>query len=409
VKTVLFITYFFPPLAGAGVPRSLKFAKYLPDFGWKPIVISAAESVNYPKDYSLLEEVPGELEVHRVGHRESRFKEWQYARTRLKLAFDFPDNFRSWYSPAYREAKGILRKEKVDLIFSSSAPFTSHFVAMKLKKEFNVPWVADFRDPWFGNYGLNVYYNKTLTQPLIKILATKIKNAERDILKTADKIIVVSWHQRQQLCELHQVAGGKVDVITNGYDESDFDGIKTQSLYPDRLVITFTGSFYLGFKELALDFSDVLREVDKKVELVFIGKAATEMQDVGMDSLTCIYNIPRDKMLAFASASDFLFIVFVPSSPYIVSGKIFEYLRLGKPILALVPEEGDAAKIIKEANAGFILSYDKETMKNQLKEIFEKHRGGMFKDFQPSWEYIRQFERKKLTQKLGGVFDEVIR
>ena len=408
MKKVLFITYFFPPLGGAGVGRTLKFAKYLPEFGWQPIIISAAETVNYGKDYSSLQEIPKEIEVHKIGHREPKYKEWQYACTRLKINFDFPDVFKTWYSPAYREAKGILQEEKIDLLFSSSSPYTSHFIAMKLKREFNIPWVADFRDPWSGNDILNLYYDKTLMQPLRKILATKIKNAERNILRTADKTTVTSWYHKQQLCELHNVQKDKIEVITNGYDESDFGQSNRYNLYPEKLTITFIGSFYLGFKEIALAFLDAVNELNEGSEVIFIGKGASEMQDVGKGNLTCIYNIPREKMLALSSSSSFLLLIMLPSAKWI-PGKIFEYLRLGKPILALVPEDGDAARIIKEANAGFILSYEKDKMKEQLREIFERHRQGVFKDFQLNPEYISQSERRRLTQKLAGAFDEVIK
>lgn len=408
MKKVIFIAYFFPPLGGAGVWRSLKFAKYLPEFGWQPIIISAAASVSYGKDWSLLEEIPQEIEIHRIGHHEPKWKAWQYSRSKLKIAFDFPDSFRRWYSPAYREASGILQKEKVNLIFSSSAPFTSHLIAMKLKKKFNIPWVADFRDPWSGNDELNLHYAETLMQPLRNIMLSKIKNAENNILKTADKIVVASWYHKQQLCELHQVQGDKIAVITNGYDESDFAGIKGLNLYPNKLTIYFVGSFYSGFKKIASDFTNVIVGLNKRTEIVIVGKAASVMnQDVAMDNLTCIYNIPKAKMLAFCLSSDFLLLIMLPSAMWI-PGKIFEYLRLGKPILALVPEEGDAAKIIKEANAGFILSYDKEEMKKQLKEILGKYKEGAFKDSLINYQYISQFERRETTERLAKKFDEVI-
>ena len=129
MKKVLFIYYHFPPIMGDW--RGLGFVRLLPEFGWQPIVISAAESVNYGKDYSLLEKVPNGIEIHRVGHHEPS-REWQYARSKFRINYVFPDYYKSWYPTALREARKILQKEKIDLVFSSSPPF----VAMKLKKEF---------------------------------------------------------------------------------------------------------------------------------------------------------------------------------------------------------------------------------------------------------------------------------
>lgn len=407
MKTVLFITYFFPPLAGAGVGRTLKFSRNLPELGWKPIIISASENVQYTKDYSLLKEVSKELDVHRIGHKKLPSSEIQYLRNKLKIAYDFPDIFKNWYLPAYQEARKILNKEKIDLIFSSSAPFTSHFIAMKLHDEFNIPWVADFRDPWSGNDILNSHYEKMLVKPLRYRIKSKIKYEERRIIENADRTIVTSWYHQQQLRELHHVSSDKLEVITNGYDELDFNDLKYRNkLYPEKITITFIGSFYTGFKELALDFLRTLYEIDHNIEMIYIGKSASEMSNISMENLTCINNIPRQKMLTLSSGSDFLFIV-MPSSAKWIPGKLFEYLRLGKPIIALTPEDGDAAKIIRNANAGFILSFDKLQMKWQLKTILENYKNGIIDTFMPNNEYISQYERGVLARKLADIFNKV--
>jgi hypothetical protein len=125
------------------------------------------------------------------------------------------------------------------------------------------------------------------------------------------------------------------------------------------------------------------------------------------ENLTRIHYLPKRKALNFCFGSDFLFVGLLPSSKWIPM-KIYDYLRLGRPILACVPEDGGAAKIIKEAKAGFVLSYDREKMERQLENIFAEWRGGHFKDFHPDWEYVGQFERKKLTKKLSDIFDEVV-
>lgn len=403
MKKVLFIYYHYPPIMGG--TGGLGFVKLLPEFGWRPIVISAAESVSYEKDYSLLREVPDEIEVHRVGHRESSM-EWQYARSKFRINYVFPDYYKNWYSPALREARKILQREKIDLIFSSCPPYTTAFVAMKLKKEFNIPWVAEWRDLWSGNYFLNLDYDKTLIKPLRQLQRFRIRRGERDILTVADKTIVVHWYHKQQLCEMQGVAEEKIEVVTNGYNESDFRELKPRALYPDRLTIAFLGSFYPQFREVSLKFLKVVTEVDRDAEVMFIGRGAIGLQDISMPNLTRILHLAKEKALAFASGSDFLFLVMPPYAKWI-PGKVFEYLRLGKPILALVPEDGDAAKIVGEAKAGFVLSHDPEEMKEQLKVIFDQWRQGKFKNFEPDWKYIARFERRNLTRRLADVFDEV--
>ena len=404
MKKVLFIYYHFPPMLGDW--RGVGFTRQLPEFGWQPIVISAAESVRYEKDYSLLGKFPDGIEIHRVGHREPSV-EWEYVRRKFRINYVFPDYYKSWYSPALREAKNILQREKVDLIFSSSPPYTSAFIAMRLKKEFSIPWVAEWRDLWSGNEFLNLAYDKTLIQPLRNLQKFQIRRGEGSILNTADKTVVVHRHHKKQLSELHRVGDDNIEVITNGYDESDFRGLKARVLYPDKLTIVFLGSFYSQFRELILKFLEVIGEVAKDAEVVFIGRGSSGMQGIDTPNLTKILHMTKEKALAFATGSDFLFLIMPPSAKWI-PGKIFEYLRLGKPILALVPEDGDPARIIQEAKAGFVLSYEKEKMKQQLSVIFNQWQEGKFKDFYPDWEYVAQFEREVLTERLASVFDQLV-
>lgn len=404
MKKVLFLCYHFPPMLVGW--RFTRIARSLPEFGWQPIVICAAESVRYEKDYTLLQQVPDDTKVYRVGHREPS-KEWEYVRRKLRINYVFPDYYKSWYSPALRQARKILQREKPDLIFSSSPPYTSALIAMKLKKEFDIPWVAEWRDLWSKNDFLNLDYDKTLIKPLRKLQKFQIRRSERDIVKTADKTIALHWFHKEQLRQLPGVEEEKIEIVTNGYDESDFKDSKVYTLYPDKLTIVFLGTFYPDFREPILKFLEVIGKVAKHAEVVFIGRGAADMQDINVPNLTRILHVAKEKALAFASGSDFLFVV-MPSFAKWIPGKLFEYLRLGRPILALVPKDGDAAKVIEEAKAGFVLSHEWEKMQEQLKAIFDQWREGKFKNFHPDWGYISQFEGRNLTRRVVDIFNEAI-
>lgn len=406
MKKVLFITYFFPPLGGAGVGRSLKFSKYLIGFGWEPIVISADENVHYGKDYCLMKEVPNDMKVYRVGHKE-KTREWKYLCKKMKVNFEFPDSYKYWYKPAFKKAKEIIEKENIDIIFSSSEPFISHFIAMDLKKEYNIPWIADFRDPWSGNDFIDIYNKQFLLNVFRKSIAYRTKKAEEKIVNNADKVTVVSSGHKDQLLRTYKDKEGSIEVIANGYDEMDFIGIKKRAFYPEKTTITYVGSFYEKYKELTIKFLKVLEKTNKGTEFIVIGKATEEMKSLNQDNLTCIYHFPKEKLLSFCLGSDFLFILTMPGADWVVSGKMFEYFRLNRPIIALVPENGDAAKLIKKAGAGFVISYDEEIMREQIIDIIEKKKSGYFDNFNNNMEFIKQFERKKLTEKLATVFDDV--
>lgn len=301
-----------------------------------------------------------------------------------------------------------MQREKVDLIFSSCSPYTSAFIAMELKKEFNIPWVAEWRDLWSGNEFLNLSYDKTLIKPLRQLLKFRIIRAEREIVKIADKTVVLSWRHKQQLCELHGAKEEKIEVVTNGYDELDFKELKAIALYPDKLTIVCLGSLYSGYQQIVLKFLSAVNETSKDAEVVFIGRAATVLQGTNAKNLTNILYLAKEKALAFASGADFFLLLTIPSTEWVLATELYEYLRLGKPILALVPKDGDAAKIVEEARAGFVLSYEQEEMKEQLKAIFDQWREGKFKSFHPDWEYVSQFECRNLATRLVDIFNKAI-
>jgi glycosyltransferase involved in cell wall biosynthesis len=254
---------------------------------------------------------------------------------------------------------------------------------------------------------LKLIYDKTVVKPLRKLQAFRINRGERDIVTLADKTIVVSWRLREQLCDVRGVTADKIQVITNGYDESDFDELTPRALFPDKLSVVYLGSFYTGYKEILMTFLQAVNEIDKDAEVVLIGGATEEMLRVHMENLTCINYLTKPKALALSSGCEFLLLITLPSAEWAVTGKIFDYLRIGKPILAITAEHGDAAKIVTEAKAGFVLSYEQNKMQEQLKMIFEKWRKGEFKDFHREWEYVAQFERRNLTKGLADVFNEI--
>ena len=406
MKKVLFIDYFFPPLLWGW--RAATVARYFAELGWQPVVICADENVSYDKDYSFPQELLAGIEVHRVGHREPS-ERWNYIRSELRIGFDFPDYYKTWIRPAYQKAKNILQRDEIDLIYNLSPIFTTALVALKLKKEFNTPWVIDFRDGWSANDFLNLHYDRAVRRPLRELLKFRVRRGEGAIMKLADKAIVTSWRLKRELCELHGIREKKVEVVNSGYDESVFKGLKACRLFPDQLTIVFLGGIYQPYKEMFLQFDEVVHEINKDTKMVFIGRGAAAVHKMNMPNSTCILHIPRAQAHALALGGDFLLLVMpYAANRWMIPAKVYTYLRLGKPILALVPEEGDAARVVREAKAGFILSFNPEEMKRQLKEIFGRWRKGEFMDFQPDREYIKQFEQKKLTEQIVKVFNEVV-
>jgi glycosyltransferase involved in cell wall biosynthesis len=381
----------------------MAFAKYLPQLGWQPIVISAAESAAYPKDSQLIRELPEDLEIHRVAHRMPP-SPWQHLRHKLMIAADFPDRYRTWYSPAYGEALKILRTDKIDLIYSESPTVTAHFVAMKLKNEFHIPWVADFGDGWAVNDFLNEHLDRTLIEPLRSFHKRRIRRAERRILTEADRVICAHPHLIDRWRELHNLDASNMQVVTNGYDESAFDNVKPCVLYPDRPTIAFLGSMYPYFISIVEKFARVVYQLDERAELIFIGRGAASVQEMNLPNSTCILHVPKRKAIELSLGCSFLLLVMPPYAKW-TPMKTYDYLRIGKPILGLVPPDGDPAATIRESRAGFILPFEEQEMRERLKEILGKWKRGGFDGVHPISRRVKQFEWREIARQVARVFD----
>lgn len=368
--------------------------------------MSADENVDYSKDYAPQQELPPDLKVIRVHHRQpSRI--WHFLKRRVRVYADFPDYYKSWYRPALAAARKTLRECKVDLIYSASPTFTTALVAMQLKKESNIPWVADFLDGWAVNDFTKMEWKETLRQPLRWFHSRRVEKGERKILQIADKTVVISWHVKQRLCELHRTKEDRIVVIPDGFDESVFGNLSSLDLYGTRLTITFLGNYYRYFSDPIKTFLTVVSDLEPDAEIVVIGRAANSVHEMYGDNTTCILNMPRSRALSFGLGSDFLLVV-MPSFAKWIPSKIYDYLRLGKPILGLVPNDGDAANLIRNGKAGYILSYEPTKMMQELKIIFEDWKRGTLRSFSPDIEYVKQFQREKLTQDIAKVFDQTI-
>jgi len=215
MKRVLFVAYYFPPRGGAGVQRSLKFVKYLRRFGWEPTVLTCTyEKRSAAYDETLLAQVPEGTEVVRIASREGFFV--GLSRVGLGRAAGIllrPDTEVLWVKKALAAARGLDAGKRFDLVYTSVQPWSAGLVGMRFKRETGVPWVSDFRDPW--------------TRSLHLVWPTRLhweadKRLEGRFLEEADRTVVVTPTMREEFLGDHPgIAGGKVRVIYNGYDEEE--------------------------------------------------------------------------------------------------------------------------------------------------------------------------------------------
>ncbi|MDR0874330.1 MAG: glycosyltransferase, partial [Prevotellaceae bacterium] len=289
---ILIITYYFPPSGGSGVQRWLKFVKYLPKFGWQPVVLTVKpEMANFPHiDRSLEKDIPPEVRVERTDTFEilnlykkvSAEKEVPFGNLKDKTSllqkisrfirgnFFLPDPRRGWNKYAYRRACRLIETEKIEYIVTTSPPHSTQLMGLRLKKKFpEIKWIADFRDPW-----TDIHYYKMLYPTAI---ADRInKNYERKVLETADKVIVTHEGTRNVfLSKSEKILPEKIAVITNGFDEDDFLHIKENP--QPRFTLTYIGILYNSndLKSLLAAFSKMQNR--ENCRLRFVGQSGSVM------------------------------------------------------------------------------------------------------------------------------------
>jgi glycosyltransferase involved in cell wall biosynthesis len=423
MNRVLIITYYWPPAGGGGVMRWLKMSKYLPGWGWQPVICTPENPDPSVIDESLLQEVPPETEILKVPiwepydlyrklsgkPKSSRFKAGHISEAskgswKDKLAvfirgnFLIPDPRVFWVNPAVRFLKKYLKEHPVDLIVSTGPPHSMHLVALKLKKHFPTPWLADFRDPWTD---IDFYHQLRLTW-----LADKIHHRlEKKVLTKADVVTVVSPDIKRTT---EVLCGRTVHVVYNGFDPGDFGDIDPMD---DRFfIISHFGAFNrdrnpaLLWKAMA-ELSEEIPAFKEKLKIRLIGQTdITIVNDLGQWGLSGTPEVIPHKEhkagLKFLGQSAVLLLPLndAPNAKGILPGKMFEYLALKRPILAIGPGGSDCEAIIRKAEAGYYHDFkDEEGIKDSLEKLFKAFQKG---EYNTEIGNIESFSRRKLAREI---------
>ena len=425
LKKVLIITYYWPPAGGPGVQRWLKFAKYLPSFGYQPVIYTP-ENANYPiLDKQLIDEVYEHCIIVKTPIREPyrlanllgakkaktmssgiiKFSRKQSFAEKLMLwirgNFFIPDARVGWVKPSVNFLVNYVQKHNIDTVITTGPPHSMHLIGMKLQELCNLHWIADFRDPW-----TTIGYHKEL-----KLTAFAIKKhleLERAVLNKADQIIVTSKTTKSDFQKLTQKP---IKVITNGYDVEYLGKVELD----DAFTISHIGSFLSNrnprvfWKALA-----ELRKENKAFKAAFqlklVGRVSNEILDAirefHLDSCTInVGYVDHKQALIEQRKARVLLLIEIDSEETraIIPGKLFEYMAAERPILAIGPEQADFFEIIKETNTGKVALYDqKEEIKEILLSFFKSYQEGTLKVYGMGLQY---YSRKKLTESLAKLLE----
>ncbi len=383
MNKVLIITYYWPPSGGAGVQRWLKFAKYLPQYGWQPHIYTPENPEAPATDTSLEKDVPPEAVIvkRKIFEPYSFYKKFTGKKGNVNAGFlsedkdsrkkwterlsiwirgnlFIPDARVMWVKPSIKFLEKYIVENDIKIVVSTGPPHSMHLIANALKKKLDIKWIADFRDPW-----TNIDFYKDLM--LTPFSDRKHHRLEQMVLKNADEVITIGNTMAQELAALRKA---DVRVITNGYDEDDFKGYKHTKNKGFNIVHTGSINADRNHAIFWKALSKLCRENSKFAEdltITFVGKldysVYDDLEKSGLKSKTRIVKyLPHNQIVEYMFEADVLYLPLnnTPNAKGVLSGKFFEYLAVGRPIIGIGHPAGDAAEIMKESQAGVIVDFD---------------------------------------------------
>lgn len=418
-KKVLIITYYWPPAGGPGVQRVLKFAKYLPEFGWEPIILTIEGGDYHAMDESLLNDIPPNIKIYKVRSRSAldiykklksgkgEISSFELTRKDGGLGFKLakwiranlfiPDARKGWNSAAVKLGLKIIQEEKPNLIFTSSPPHSLQLIGNKLKRKTGIKWVADFRDPW-----TDAFWDKDL--PRMKLFQKYNAYLEQKVVKHADERTTVSLGFSELL---KKNSNRRFNLLPNGFDEYDFKGF--DKILSPILRITYVGSisnsqnpenFFRAIGQLPQSYK-------KLIDINFYGKFDSEVKISSQEygGITKFHGyIPHSEAINKIINSEVLLLLIPKNSKGIITGKLYEYLATKNYILSIGPKENEINEILDLCNAGASFSFN-EKLTEAIKAIIDNWKDGITYEINNA--EVLKYSRRNITKDLVKIFNSM--
>ncbi|MEX0680922.1 MAG: glycosyltransferase family 4 protein [Balneolales bacterium] len=445
IKNVLIVTYYWPPSGGAGVQRFLKFVKYLPQFDIRPVVLTCSNPTYPILDPSLVEDIPSTVQVYKsrslepfklysrlagisaekaasptIALSKEHLSVMQRAARFIRANLFIPDARLGWVPFARKKALHLIRTHNIDRIITTGPPHSTHFIGLWIKQKTGITWIADFRDPWS-----DIHYNRVLPRTgLAKMTDHKL---ELKILKHADHITVTAPGTAALIT---RNVSRSCHVITNGFDPDDFDTSGYPPTHTGRIrtsdsgsefspVHPETGNFLIrhvgSITETSVPenlFQALSRLQSLPVRMEFIGSSHEMVQfqirEHGIESIVKQHPyVPHKEAIRLMQQSDMNVVVVHRSddSRILIPGKLFDYLKAGKPIMIIGPVDGDAAEIVRKCNIGKAFDYDDyEGPADWIRTLFHSNKSTHGSPLhKPEERLIASYSRYQLTARLAEI------
>lgn len=414
---VLFFTYYWPPSGKASLHLPLKIIKYFPEFGVEPVVVTIREEGFSQKDDSLLREISPELPVYKtkvlepfgvyrkfLGKKEDEqlipsetiSKENKSLRHRIsvwiRMNLFIPDARVGWYPFGVREGKKLIKKYNPEAIITLGPPHSTHLIGLRLSRIFGLPHIPVFIDPWVDIVYYSGFKRSGLTLAIDNYL-------EKKVLHNSKAIMFVTETMKEDYIRKHPGIESKSHILYWGYSEDEFAGFEATD--PDEEVIIHAGNIF-DYQNPVNFWKELKTRIERgrKIKLKFIGTVSPlirkEIIENNLSESTQFLGfLPYNEMLAELHRASYLLVC--ASEKRHLPGKLFEYLRVGKPVIAFGDDNREVGKILTEANAGRIYSYS-----DSASSFFEEA-----KSFRTNQEVIKKYERKFATSVFARLLKEL--
>ncbi len=410
------VAHQFPPVGGSGVQRSAKFAKYLPLFGWEPVVITRDAKKMTLRDESLLKDLPKDIEIIRTSARDLTVLPWAFSKAGKFIAWKIliPDGEVLWMKNAVKFCLERIEKGDIDALYTTSYPYSDHLLGLEVKKHFpNLFWLADFRDEWTNNPYL-------IDKPHRVSRMKKEREMEKEVLEKADILVTNTPVMKDNFVRLNPGIDleKRMHVIPNGFDTEDFERLESGRIKNTQFTITYTGALYGRrkpdwFLEAVGNLVKSERVDKNKICIRFIGSFKHDVLKnlVDKNGLTgavdligymehgeCLKNMMKSDVMLLIEGGG-------PGSEAFYTGKIFEYIQTNNPILAVIPEKGAAAMLIRETRTGVVCDWaDVKAIENGFLDMYNSwDRGECI--LAPDRKEIAKYDRKALTNSLAELLN----
>jgi glycosyltransferase involved in cell wall biosynthesis len=387
-KKLLVIANPYPPMASAGTTRVVRFLRHLPDEGWEPSVLTAratGPAAMPPGVRVARAAVPWPKQLLRGGRRSMKVNRWVAV----------PDPYFAWVGPAVLKGREILRRERFDAVFSSSPRASVHLVAAFLSEHADLPWLADYRDPW-STYQFRRYPTRAHRGAHFGL--------EAWALRRATAVTAVNRPIVDDLVARHPWLSGRAHVLPNGFDRAEQPADVTLG---DGFWIVHTGRLY-GREQQVAAFLEALAAQPPNVKAVFVGvdesRVRPDADRLGLGDRVRVESfVPLPVALGYQRAADALLLV-NGRRPESMSSKVFEYLQSGRPIFAISPAGSAARGLFAEVGGGTCVLPD-DPMAAPLAAFVAAVAAGTTPVADPA--ALERYELGHLTAELAGILDDL--